>query len=305
MSQHELGSLVRRLRKEHGLTQEQLAEGICSPVSISRIESGRQRPSKALLDALMDRLGLDGYQLFESSAGSAKRQAFDRLSQATWNAINHLDADRGRVLLSDLRSSARETGSPGERQRVLELEAAALIRSQDSPEDCMRALELLEQGLRLSQPDIDVHDLEVRLLSSREAELLSLMVVALHGAGRPMDAIRLGERTLAALRRQGGLEGRQLVLCLSLMVNLANILEELGQAKEARTYLDLARDTSIKEDELGLMPFILAGIARLEFRAGDTTEAASTLRTVAAYLDLCEMHDYTHAIRAWMRHQGS
>ncbi len=305
MSQHELGSLVRRLRKEHGLTQEQLAEGICSPVSISRIESGRQRPSKALLDALMDRLGLDGYQLFESSAGSAKRQAFDRLSQATWNAINHLDVDRGRVLLSDLRSSARETGSPGERQRVLELEAAALIRSQDSPEDCMRALELLEQGLRLSQPDIDVHDLEVRLLSSREAELLSLMVVALHGAGRPMDAIRLGERTLAALRRQGGLEGRQFVLCLSLMVNLANILEELGQAKEARTYLDLARDTSIKEDELGLMPFILAGTARLEFRAGDTTEAASTLRTVAAYLDLCEMHDYAHAIRAWMRHQGS
>lgn len=75
MSQHELGSLVRRLRKEHGLTQEQLAEGICSPVSISRIESGRQRPSKALLDALMDRLGLDGYQLFESSAGSAKPRA--------------------------------------------------------------------------------------------------------------------------------------------------------------------------------------------------------------------------------------
>ena len=304
MSHNELGSLVRKLRKERNLTQEQLAEGICSPVSISRIESGRQRPSKALLDALMDRLGMSSYQLFESSAGSAERQAFDRLSQATWNAINHLDTDGGRALLDDLRSSAQETGSPEERQRVLELEAAALIRPQDSPEDCMRAFELLEQGLRLSQPDIDVYDLGIRLLSSREAELLSLMVVALHGAGRTMDALRLGEGTRAALKRQGGLEGKLLVLSLSVTVNLANILEEIGQAEEARTYFDRARRASIENDELSLMPFILAGIARMEFRAGHTAEATSTLETVAAYLDLCEMHDYAHAIREWVQRQG-
>lgn len=305
MSHNELGSLIRKLRKEHGLTQEQLAEGICSPVSISRIESGRQRPSKALLDALMDRLGMNGYQLFESNAGSAEQQAFNQLSQATWSAINHLDVDGSKVLLNDLRSSAQETGAAGERQRVLELEAASLIRSQDSPEDCVRALKLLEQGLRLSQPDIDMYSLGVRLLSSREAELLSLMVVALHGAGRNMDALRLGEETLAALKRQGGLEGKPLVLSLSLTVNLANILEEIGQAEEARAYFNRAKRTSVENDELSLMPFILAGIARSEFRAGNVSSATSALKTIAAYLDLCEMHDYARATREWMQRQGN
>mgnify|MGYP000270405652 CR=1 FL=1 len=32
-----LGSTIRLLRKERHLTQEELAEGICSPVTVSRI----------------------------------------------------------------------------------------------------------------------------------------------------------------------------------------------------------------------------------------------------------------------------
>ena len=45
MEKNTLGEIIHHLRKKAGLTQEALADGICSPVSISRIENGKQMPS--------------------------------------------------------------------------------------------------------------------------------------------------------------------------------------------------------------------------------------------------------------------
>lgn len=59
-----IGEIIKRKRKELGLTQEQLCEGICEPSTISRIESGRQVPAKNKLDALLQRLGLPGERYY-------------------------------------------------------------------------------------------------------------------------------------------------------------------------------------------------------------------------------------------------
>lgn len=55
-----IGEVIKRKRKELGLTQEELCEGICEPSTISRIESGKQVPAKNKLDALLQRLDLPG-----------------------------------------------------------------------------------------------------------------------------------------------------------------------------------------------------------------------------------------------------
>ena len=45
-----LGDIIRDLRKSKKITQEELADGICSSVSISRIENGTQMPSGSTLE---------------------------------------------------------------------------------------------------------------------------------------------------------------------------------------------------------------------------------------------------------------
>ena len=50
MEKNTLGEIIHHLRKKAGLTQEALADGICSPVSISRIENGKQMPSGKVLE---------------------------------------------------------------------------------------------------------------------------------------------------------------------------------------------------------------------------------------------------------------
>lgn len=37
-----LGDYIRQRRLELGLTQEQVCEGICEPITLSRIENGKQ-----------------------------------------------------------------------------------------------------------------------------------------------------------------------------------------------------------------------------------------------------------------------
>ena len=63
MTTNSLGDIIRSLRKKYKLSQEELADGICSPVSISRIENGTQMPSGAVLEALLTKLGTSTYQL--------------------------------------------------------------------------------------------------------------------------------------------------------------------------------------------------------------------------------------------------
>lgn len=53
-----IGTFIKQRRKELKLTQEQVCSGICDPVTLSRIENGKQTPSKSVISALLQRLGM-------------------------------------------------------------------------------------------------------------------------------------------------------------------------------------------------------------------------------------------------------
>lgn len=57
MAVFQLGFIIRNRREELGLTQEDLADGICSEPTLSRIENGERLPTKNHYEMLMQRLG--------------------------------------------------------------------------------------------------------------------------------------------------------------------------------------------------------------------------------------------------------
>lgn len=66
MSFSKFGSIIKNRREEMGYTQEELADGICSVPTLSRIENGDRMPSKEHFEMLIQRLGysdttLDAY----------------------------------------------------------------------------------------------------------------------------------------------------------------------------------------------------------------------------------------------------
>ena len=60
MSIFSIGEVIRKQRNLLGISQEELANGICSVSTLSRIENGERVPNKANFDALMQRMGQSG-----------------------------------------------------------------------------------------------------------------------------------------------------------------------------------------------------------------------------------------------------
>lgn len=57
MSIYLFGPLIKQRREELGYSQEDLADGICSVPTLSRIENGERLPSKQHSEMLLQRLG--------------------------------------------------------------------------------------------------------------------------------------------------------------------------------------------------------------------------------------------------------
>lgn len=58
MHYYSCGEVIKRLRKSKGLTQEELAFGICSVSTLSKIENGRQTPHYSTFKALLRRVDI-------------------------------------------------------------------------------------------------------------------------------------------------------------------------------------------------------------------------------------------------------
>lgn len=58
-----LGTIIRNRREELGLTQEDLADGVCSVPTLSRIENGERMPLTNIYEMLMQRLGYSAISL--------------------------------------------------------------------------------------------------------------------------------------------------------------------------------------------------------------------------------------------------
>ena len=63
MAVFQLGSILKKRREELGYSQEELADGICSVPTLSRIENGDRMPTKDHFEMLMQRLGYSAMSL--------------------------------------------------------------------------------------------------------------------------------------------------------------------------------------------------------------------------------------------------
>lgn len=78
------GYIIKSRREELGYTQEELADGICSVPTLSRIENGERMPSKEHFEMLLQRLGYSNAELnsFVDEKAFTKHELKFQLRQA-------------------------------------------------------------------------------------------------------------------------------------------------------------------------------------------------------------------------------
>lgn len=162
--------IIREARRKAGLTQEQLAEGICSPQALSRIETGVSGVGPATFQALMERAGAPCHR-FPVFAGREDFDCYYHLKCANF----YLDTWQLPRAWEELRG-IEEMGWADNRlygQEWLLLHCRLQFRTYCGSHQMIR--ETLLYALHMTRPDICLSDFRNLMLSQMEIRLLTAL----------------------------------------------------------------------------------------------------------------------------------
>ncbi len=296
MGTNTLGEIIYNLRKKAGLTQEALADGICSPISISRIENGNQMPSSKVLEKILERLGTGTYQLcnvyYENEQQASLRRSLDEISAQVASG----DFASAKTALQELSAKKMDPAS----LQYTKMLFAAIHMKEGAAGDTIETE--LEQALRLTKPGIDLSDCRRELFSPTEANLLVILAEAKYAAGKTIEAIRLSEEVLFALDRNQSRLSEFNVSHINLAHNLSQYLLSENRCEEALLYARKAEELSIRGTEQFMLPEIEFGIAQILDSLGKSEESRARMEALIPYMRLIGKSRMADLAREYLDH---
>lgn len=173
-----IGSLIGYLRTEADISQEELCRGICSRVSLTRLEKGERDCEKIVSEALMQRLGMAADRV-DFIAGP-EEQRWILLREALYRGIEDNDEEGAAAVFEEYESYA--TGkSPLHRQLLLYYRAVLNWKLGATGEELNRLLSeawkiscagiaLTEVGkIRMTQLELCIAMMQARIMEDGEA----------------------------------------------------------------------------------------------------------------------------------------
>lgn len=201
-----IGEAIKKRRLELGLTQEQLCEGICEPITVSRLENGRQTPSRNRINALLERLDLpsDRYSALLSSqeleVEALQREITSyniRFDKAPADEKHHI---RELALNAHKRLEAIiENDDTLSRQFILR--SRVLFGTEDGPYSCEEKIQMLTEAIRLTVPSFDIDDIVRGLYTIDEIKIINHLAMEYSDAGKSMDAIGIWSQLHKYIRK--------------------------------------------------------------------------------------------------------
>jgi len=220
--------VIKRRRKVLGMSQEELSEGICDPVSVSRIECGKVKPKTEVLKKLMKKVGMSGGsfiswyqvnnpQLLEMANEISNCLAMGNLQKAE-NLVNELEK------IIDLENIYV-------RQYFYCIKALTLLNLGEIDKE--KHWEMQEKALYFTLPKVPLDKLQNWVFSSQEVESVNMLSYSCEAVGKQEQIIRMLGLVLQSYREK--------VFSLEYYVagvgltarNLGNILGNLGKYEDA------------------------------------------------------------------------
>lgn len=271
-----LGKVVREQRKLLGLPQELVCEGLCTPMTLSRFESGRQTPSRDCVTAILQRLGLPDDQYYAQltreetqlvllgkevlACTSQFEKAFgEERQQARMNALEKLH---------DLERCVREDDRINQ-QFILRMKVT--LEAHPPQEQ----LEMLMEAIHLTSPRFDLDELDKCLYCTNEVIIINKIAICYARCGQHRKAIDIYEQLLRlALKRASDHNCLHLIAC-----NYARYLVLERRLEKALETAKIGRQTCIRQGRYYLLPKFLHIEAKCYYLMGETDKSMELYRS--------------------------
>jgi len=192
MANYHIGLLIKQLRKQKNMRQEDLAYPIMDRATLSKIESGKAIPNPRNLETLFERLGYNPHNiidLFISDEYLAIKEITDELGSIFINleAVGNINeaVERAERLISKLENNESFMESKINQQYVLSYKAVILLYAQKL--DNEKIMDLLMEAIKISIPDYNEQYIGKYHITRQELRLLTMVSKVHHDEGR-LDA---------------------------------------------------------------------------------------------------------------------
>lgn len=264
-----IGERLRRVRKERGLSQRQLAEPGVSYAYISRIEAGSRRPSVTALRKLARKLGVSADYL-ESGVDVSERERRE-LKLVEAQLLLKLDGDAAAAEhgLRELVDEANAAGDVTLAARAHVTLGLALLERGDAA----AAAGELEPALGDEDPPF-----------AAQPEPYVALARAYAAAGQAQKAVAFLERCLDEISNRIARHPTY----ARFAVYLGNALADMGEPARARAALAKALDHADEMGDVMMRADLYRSQARLAAAENDHRAALDSLRRAVALLEVTE-----------------
>lgn len=268
-----IGEIIRQRRRELKLSQEQLCEGICDPVSISRIENGKQSPSKILMDSLLERLGLPvgKYYAFLNK----EEEDIDNLKKEIISCNVFRNSEKGLEKIAELENIA-DPENPLIHQFILRSKASLGVKGDDSkirPYSFEEKLDLLMQAIHLTVPKFNLDEIEQCLYDLDEIKIINHIAQIYSDHQEHQKSIDIYYQLLKYIKKhfQNILQSGGLLPLVA--YNYARELDLVGRYQEAIQIAELGWQSCIQYGYYTYLSGALAVMAESYYFLGDSLKS--------------------------------
>lgn len=306
-----LGEYIKQERIKQGITQEQLCAGICDPITVSRMENGKQTPSYNRICAFLQRLGLPDERFFAllSKNELELKKLQDEIRADSIRFERASPEERPHIRTSGLQKLEKlerlaESDDRIVRQYIMSMRAT--FGKPDGPYSPEERLELLMDALRLTVPNLDLEEINLGRYSMEETTLLNQVAVAYAQMGQPKKAIDIYRQLLKYVQKHysDGMSryaGKfSLVAC-----NYANMLCKVGRYDDALEVAELGRKLCVEYPHYQFLPPIIHLLGACYFHKGDMNKCKEYYRDAyCLYKVIGDDHNRLRLEESIMEHLG-
>lgn len=238
MQQIFLGEAIKKRRLELGLTQEQLCEGICEPITISRLENGKQTPSRNRINALLERLDMPADRYF--ALLSKNELDIDALQREiiSYNVRFQKASSDEKTKIREMVLSAHKKlesiiDDDDTLSRQFILRSKAIIGTEDGEYSFDEQVSMLTEAIRMTVPQFDIDNIGQGLYTTDEIKIINHLAGAYSKAGKSMDAIGIWNQLHKYIRKHFTNIPLSRAHLNMVLINYARELDLIGCYKEA------------------------------------------------------------------------
>jgi transcriptional regulator with XRE-family HTH domain len=261
-----LGEYIKQRRLELGLTQEELCDGICEPMTISRVENGRQTPSRNRINAILQRLGLPDDRYF--ALLSKNEMEIAALQREIVSCNVHHETEQG---LSKIQALEAITEPDDQITKQFILRSKVLLGKADGPYSFEEKLAMLLEAIHLTVPKFNLDEINQNLYSMDEVKIINQIAKVYSENGQNKKAIDIYSQLLKYIKKhfQDVLQSNGMLPMIT--HNYARELSLCKRYEEAVEVAEQGRNICIKYGHYQYLPGLLAIMAECYYLQGNVT----------------------------------